>query len=239
MVEVPLIVISRVVPVALGGVYFVAEAVVRTLLTSYEPGLASLQILLVGTFFSSVPRGLSSFFITLRRQSQTVHLYLMAIGLNMLLVWWLLSSGYGLAGAATGTSISLAMFGLGMVVLAMRYFMSTRHVIMFVLRLFWPGAFALALVWLANEIGALLVGEAHGILNRLVSALIFLVSVVTMVAVSYLTAPPPEEKTRGLTFATLTEEERRQSRSTWNWVDVAASSVVLLAVVAAYLYFTG
>jgi O-antigen/teichoic acid export membrane protein len=174
MVEVPLIIISRFAPVALGGVYFVAEAVVRTFLTSFEPGLVPLQILLVGTFFSSVPRGLSSFFITLRKQSQTVHLYLMAIGLNLVLVWWLLSSGYGLAGAATGTSLSLAMFGLGMIVLAMRYFMSTGSVIMFLLRLFWPGAFALALVWLANQAGALLVGEAHGILNRLVSALIFL-----------------------------------------------------------------
>jgi hypothetical protein len=61
-----------------------------------------------------------------------------------------------------------------MIVLAMRYFMSLGSVIMFLLRLFWPGALALALVGLANELGARLAGEAHGILNRVVSALIFL-----------------------------------------------------------------
>ncbi len=71
------------------------------------------------------------------------------------------------------------------------------------------------------------------------SLIVFVVSVVVMIAVSYVTAPPPEEKLRGLTFGTLTEEDRRMSRASWSWPDVAASALVLGAIVAAYLYFTG
>ena len=71
------------------------------------------------------------------------------------------------------------------------------------------------------------------------SLLIFVVSAVTMVVVSYLTAAPAEEKLVGLTYATVTAEQRKQSRSSWTRGDVIASIVVLLAILANYLYFRG
>jgi len=71
------------------------------------------------------------------------------------------------------------------------------------------------------------------------SLLIFLVSVAVMVVVSYLTSAPSEEKLRGLTFGTLTEEHRRESRASWGAGDVLASATVLAAILAAYLYFRG
>ncbi len=71
------------------------------------------------------------------------------------------------------------------------------------------------------------------------SLLIFLVSVAVMVIVSKLTGEPPYEKIQGLTFATTTEEQKRESRATWTWGDVVASALVILGILAAYLYFTG
>jgi len=71
------------------------------------------------------------------------------------------------------------------------------------------------------------------------SLFIFIVCVVVMVAVSYMTAPPSLERISGLTFGTLTAEDRATSRSSWSWTDVAASIGVLVAIVAAYLYFSG
>jgi len=71
------------------------------------------------------------------------------------------------------------------------------------------------------------------------SLLIFLISIVAMVVVSYVTAPPSEEKIAGLTFGTLTDEHRRESRASWSGVDVLASAAVLVAIVAAYVYFSG
>jgi solute:Na+ symporter, SSS family len=71
------------------------------------------------------------------------------------------------------------------------------------------------------------------------SLFIFLVSVAVMVGVSYSTAPPAPEKVAGLTFGTVTNEHRRESRSSWDWHDVVASAAVLVLILAAYLYFAG
>ncbi len=71
------------------------------------------------------------------------------------------------------------------------------------------------------------------------SILILIACAAVMLGVSYATEVPPYERIRGLTYGTLTEEDRRASRASWNRYDVLASAAVLLAIVAAYLYFTG
>ncbi|MGI6417134.1 MAG: sodium:solute symporter [Thermoguttaceae bacterium] len=71
------------------------------------------------------------------------------------------------------------------------------------------------------------------------SILILIVCAATMIAVSLLTRQPDYDKISGLTYGTVTEEHRRRSRSSWGFADVAASAVVLLIILAAYLYFTG
>jgi SSS family solute:Na+ symporter len=71
------------------------------------------------------------------------------------------------------------------------------------------------------------------------SLLVFVVSVAVMIGVSYATAAPAVERLSGLTFATITDEHRAESRSSWTRWDVIASGVVLLLILAAYLYFRG
>ena len=71
------------------------------------------------------------------------------------------------------------------------------------------------------------------------SLLIFLVSVAVMIGVSYLTKAPDDKQIEGLTYATITEEHRRESRLSWNRADVISSGVVLSLILIAYLYFTG
>ncbi|WP_428308223.1 sodium:solute symporter [Lacipirellula sp.] len=71
------------------------------------------------------------------------------------------------------------------------------------------------------------------------SILILLASMIAMIVVSYATAPPDERQIEGLTFATVTDEQKRESRASWSAVDVVSSVAVLAAIVAAYLYFTG
>jgi len=85
-----------------------------------------------------------------------------------------------------------------------------------------------SLLWIVNNI-----------FFQYYSLVIFLVCIVVMVGVSYLTAPPAYDKISGLTYATLTDDDRRTSRGSWDWRDVAASAVVLLIILAAYLYFNG
>jgi SSS family solute:Na+ symporter len=90
-------------------------------------------------------------------------------------------------------------------------------------------------------------GYAHGsflwIVNNIYfqyySLLIFLVSAAVMVAVSHMTQPPAEGRLTDLTFATLTEEHKRESRASWGMTEVAWSCVTLALILAAYLYFNG
>ena len=71
------------------------------------------------------------------------------------------------------------------------------------------------------------------------SLLIFLVSSAVLIGVSYLTPPPDARKLTGLTYATVTEAQRQESRRSWNQWDVLSSGAVLALILAAYVYFNG
>lgn len=71
------------------------------------------------------------------------------------------------------------------------------------------------------------------------SLLIFIVCAAVMIVVSYMTEEPAYEKISGLTFSTLTDEDRSHTRASWNYKDVLHSIIVLGLILAAYLYFTG
>ena len=71
------------------------------------------------------------------------------------------------------------------------------------------------------------------------SVLIFFVSAATMIGVSYATAAPSDEQIKGLTFATVTPEQKVETRRSWNQWDVINSGVVLTLILIAYIYFSG
>jgi SSS family solute:Na+ symporter len=71
------------------------------------------------------------------------------------------------------------------------------------------------------------------------SLLIFLICAATMLAVSYATPPPSDGRISGLTYATVTTEQKGETRRSWNQWDVINSAVVLAMILGAYLYFRG
>jgi SSS family solute:Na+ symporter len=110
--------------------------------------------------------------------------------------------------------------------------------------------FAMGLLRLAVDTPVKLIdGFAYGegsflwIMNNMFfqyySMLILAVCVVVMIVVSYATSPPEYARIEGLTYGTVTEEQREKSRKSWGAVDVVASGFVLAAILAAYLYFRG
>ena len=60
-----------------------------------------------------------------------------------------------------------------------------------------------------------------------------------MIVVSYLTAAPPPAQIQGLTYGTVSDEQKRETRRQLVALDVVASCVVLAAILAAYVYFSG
>ena len=68
---------------------------------------------------------------------------------------------------------------------------------------------------------------------------LFLFCVALMVVVSLFTAKPSEEKLKGLTYATMTEKDKADSRASWNYKDVIHSVIILIIVGLIMIYFTG
>ncbi|MBB4080757.1 SSS family solute:Na+ symporter [Lewinella aquimaris] len=71
------------------------------------------------------------------------------------------------------------------------------------------------------------------------SLLIFLISALTMVVVSYATEAPPLEKVRGLTMSTVSDEQRAETRASVRTADIVVSVLVVVLILIAYGYFTG
>ena len=71
------------------------------------------------------------------------------------------------------------------------------------------------------------------------SIIIFVVCVVVMVVVSHLTAVPKYDHISGLTYGTVTSEDKKKSRSSWNMMDVITSVLLVAIIVVIYLSFRG
>lgn len=70
------------------------------------------------------------------------------------------------------------------------------------------------------------------------SGWLLVLSIIVIVVVSLLTEKPSEEQIVGLTYATATEEQRRENRASWNIWDILGTAVVLGLVLGMYLYFS-
>ncbi len=71
------------------------------------------------------------------------------------------------------------------------------------------------------------------------SIIILVVSIVVMFVVSYMTEEPSLAKINGLTFATVSEEDKKISRSSWTKTDVISSVILVALIIAIYIYFSG
>jgi SSS family solute:Na+ symporter len=68
--------------------------------------------------------------------------------------------------------------------------------------------------------------------------ILFLVSIAILIIVSLFTEKPSEEQLNGLTFATTVSADKAASRASWNAVDVWLSSIVIVLIVAIFIYFS-
>jgi solute:Na+ symporter, SSS family len=71
------------------------------------------------------------------------------------------------------------------------------------------------------------------------SLLIFVVCAIVMVVVSYMTEAPAYANLNGLTYGTLSDTDRKESRSSWSVWDLISSVLVVAIIVAVYLFFRG
>lgn len=67
----------------------------------------------------------------------------------------------------------------------------------------------------------------------------FLFCILLMVAVSLLSKAPAQEKIENLTFQTISEEEKKNNKVSYNWVDIAVSIVIVVIVAGVMMFFNG
>jgi SSS family solute:Na+ symporter len=70
------------------------------------------------------------------------------------------------------------------------------------------------------------------------SGVLFLFSVVLVIVVSMLTPPPAPSLVTGLTYDSVTKEQRIENRKSWGALEVAGTVVVLGLVLGLYVYFS-
>jgi len=68
--------------------------------------------------------------------------------------------------------------------------------------------------------------------------LLFAFAIIIMIVVSLLTAAPSDAKLNGLTFASLTPEDKAASRASWNKWDVINTVIILAIIAATMIYFS-
>lgn len=67
---------------------------------------------------------------------------------------------------------------------------------------------------------------------------LFVLSVLLMIIISVATEKPDEAHIRGLTFATTVAEDKKASRASWNRSDVLLTLLVLVFIIAVFMYFS-
>ena len=70
-------------------------------------------------------------------------------------------------------------------------------------------------------------------------AYFFLFCVVLAVVVSFATAPQDEAQLAGLTFGTISDEEKAKTKNSYNWVDIVVSIAILAIVAMVMITFNG
>ena len=79
-----------------------------------------------------------------------------------------------------------------------------------------------------------------GTMNYLTfGAWFFLLCVLMLIGVSFATEAPKPEKVLNLTFGTVTPEEKKITRASYDWKDVSISIFVVLVVIFVMLWFNG
>ncbi|WP_047246073.1 sodium:solute symporter [Maribacter thermophilus] len=67
----------------------------------------------------------------------------------------------------------------------------------------------------------------------------FLFCILFIIVVSHLTKAPDREQIVNLTFGTITEEEKKNNKSSYSWVDIAISVIVVIIVIGVMIFFNG
>jgi O-antigen/teichoic acid export membrane protein len=120
--------ISRLMPILMGIIIFLAQPIVLYVLPQFKDGLGVMKILVLGYFFMAVNQMSSVLLFTIDKQKLLIPLYgimvAVCIGFNYLFI----TMGLGIIGVALGTSISYFLFFLVVFPFASKHIIEWREI---------------------------------------------------------------------------------------------------------------
>lgn len=67
---------------------------------------------------------------------------------------------------------------------------------------------------------------------------LFVFSIASLIIVSLLTGKPSEKQLDGLTFSTVSDKDKAESRASWSISDVVHTVIIVLIIIAVFIYFS-
>jgi len=135
MILKPTYFISRLMPIFMGIIIFLAQPIVLYVLPQFQDGLGIMKILVLGYFFMAVNEMSSALLFTIDKQKLLIPLYgimvAVCIGFNYLFI----TMGFGIIGVALGTSISYFLFFVVVFTFASNHIMEWRKIVSFYLEI--------------------------------------------------------------------------------------------------------
>jgi O-antigen/teichoic acid export membrane protein len=135
MILKPTYFVSRLMPILIGIIIFLAQPIVIFILPQFKGGLGVMKILVLGYFFMAVNQMSSALLFTIDKQRLLIPLYgimiAICVGFNYLFV----AMGLGIIGVALGTSISYFLFFVVVFTFASSHIMEWRKILRFYLEI--------------------------------------------------------------------------------------------------------
>jgi O-antigen/teichoic acid export membrane protein len=149
----PPAILSLLLPLIIGPLVLILPLVITIFLPAYVPGITATRIVVIGIFFYSI-LGLTDYLlVTIGKLKQYVLFGCMALGVDLLLDYLFLRSGYGIEGVALGGTLLTYFFYSCMIIgYALSHY--TRRFgdwIRFFSRLWFPFFYMLGLLWAVEK----------------------------------------------------------------------------------------
>jgi O-antigen/teichoic acid export membrane protein len=106
----PMLIISYLLPILMGGAFLFSGDVMRWLFPQYIDAMPALFFLVMGAYFLSNTYLVENFIVSLNLEKSILLPKALAIGLSFLLTYGAVRMGYGLAGIALATTIAYACY---------------------------------------------------------------------------------------------------------------------------------
>jgi len=147
----PTLIISYLLPIAMGLVFITAPVAIYYILPKYIQGITSAKILICAIFFMSIIVVANNFLITLNKERKILLIQAISIMLAITLNYFFIIKGYGINGVAIATAISYFFYSTCIIFYSFKhYFHKITKIIKFFVRTYIPYLYIILFLALSN-----------------------------------------------------------------------------------------